>query len=67
MIRGIKEIKSDQILPLGTKGEKRNEVGIGASVEFKNEIIPIMKPRKAPLRQPRTIEPIITGMCNKVG
>ncbi len=66
-IRGAKATKSDQILPLGAKGENKNDVGIGAIVEFKKEIIPITKPRAAPLRQPRTIEPIITGICTKVG
>ena len=62
MILGIKAINNDQILPCGTNGENKKEVGIGAKVEFKNEINPITKPRKAPLRHPRTIEPIMTGI-----
>lgn len=55
-------INNDQILPWGTNGENKKEIGIGAKVEFKNEIRPITNPRNAPLRHPRTIEPIMTGI-----
>lgn len=67
IIRGIKAMNSDQILPCGTRGENKKEVGMGASVAFRKEISPITKPRKAPLRQPSMIEPMITGICTKVG
>lgn len=47
----------------GMKGEKTKERAVGIVVERIKLITPKLPPSKAPIFGPKTIEPIITGIC----